>query len=136
MPMAKELTIRIEDKPGTLARCCRALARHDLNILAFQGYEREGQSVIRIVVDDPATAKKLLDADGIYYTETEVAQVTLPHRSGELLRAASRLGEARININHAYCGTEPGSNMSLVVFGVSDVAKTISLLEEEGAKTA
>lgn len=73
--------------------------------------------------DDPATAKKLLDADRIYYTETEVAQVALPHRSGELFRAVSRLGEAS-----AYCGTEPGSNMSLVVFGVTDVAKAVSLL--------
>ncbi len=105
------------------------VAEGDVNILAFQAYEREGQAVIRMVVNDPATAKKLLDADRIYYTETEVAQVTLPHRSGELSSAESRLGEAHININYAYCGTEPGSNMSLVVFGVTDAAKAVSLLE-------
>jgi len=128
MPIAKELTIRLEDTPGTLAQCCRPLAESDVNILAFQAFEREGQSVIRMVVDDPVTAKKLLDADRIYYTETEVAQVVLPHRSGELFRATSRLGKAGININYAYCGTEPGTNMSLVVFGVSDVAKAASLL--------
>jgi hypothetical protein len=81
-----------------------------------------------MVVDDPATAKKLLDANGIYYTETEVAEVALHHRAGELFRAASRLGEARININYAYSGTEPGKNMSLVVFGVTDVAEAVSLL--------
>ena len=131
MPIAKEFTIRMEDKPGTLAQCCRPLVERDVNILAFQAFEREGQSLIRMVVNDPATAKKLLDADRIYYTETEVAQVALPHRSGELFRAASRLGEARININYAYCGTEPGSNMSLVVFGVTDAAKAVSLLEED-----
>ena len=130
MPIAMELTIQIEDKPGTLAQCCRALAEREVNILAFQGYEREGQSLIRMVVDDPATAKKLLDADRIYYTETEVAQVTLRHRSGVLYRAASRLGEAHINVNYAYCGTEPGPNMPLVVFGVTDVAKAVSLLED------
>ncbi len=130
MPRVKELTIQIEDMPGTLAQCCRALAERDVNILAFEGFEREGQSVIRMVVDDPATAKKLLEAGSIYYTEAEVAQVALPHSSGELLRAASRLGEARININYAYCGTEPGKNMSLVIFGVTDVVKAVSLLEK------
>ena len=128
MPIAKELTIRVEDTPGTLAQCCRPLAEGDVNILAFQAFEREGQTVIRMVVDDPATAKKLLDANRIYYTEAEVALVGLPHRSGELFRAASRLGEARVNINYAYGGTEAGTNMSLVVFGVSDVAKAVSLL--------
>jgi hypothetical protein len=130
MPVAKELTIRIEDKPGTLAQCCRALAERDVNILAFEAFGREGQSLIRMVVDDPATAKKMLDADRIYYTEAEVAQVALRHRSGELYRAASRLGEAHININYAYSGTGPGPNMSLVVFGVTDVAKAVSLLQK------
>lgn len=133
MPIAKELTIRLEDTPGTLAQCCRPLAESDVNILAFQAFEREGQSVIRMVVDDPVTAKKLLDADRVYYTETEVVHVTLPHRSGELFRAAKRLGDAHININYAYCGTEPETNMSLVVFGVTDVAKAVSLLSPSKA---
>ncbi len=131
MPIAKELTIQLEDEPGTLARCCRVLAERDVNILALQGYEREGLSLIRMVVDDPATAKELLDANRIYYTETEVAQVTLHHRSGELFRAASLLGTAHINIKYAYCGTEPGRpNMSLVIFGVTDAARAVSLLGE------
>ncbi len=129
MPIAKELTIRIEDKPGTLAQCCRTLAERDVNILAFQAFEREGQSLIRMIVDDFESAKKLLDANHIYYTETEVAQVAIPHRSGELYRAASRLGEAHVNVNYAYCGTELGLKMSLVIFGVDDAAKAVSLLE-------
>ena len=136
MPVSKELTIRIEDRPGTLGKCCRLLADRGVNILAFQTFEREGQSLIRMVVDDPASAKKLLDADRIYYTETEVAQVTLPHHPGELSRAASRLGEAQININYAYCGTDPASNMPLVIFGVRDVAKAVPILDEVTRKAA
>ena len=57
MPVSKELTIRMEDRPGTLGKCCRSLADRDVNILAFQAFEREGQSLIRMVVDDPASAK-------------------------------------------------------------------------------
>jgi hypothetical protein len=120
----------MEDKPGTLGKCCRLLADRNVNVLAFQAFEREGQSLIRMVVDDVASAKKLLDADRLYYTETEVAQVALPHRPGELSRAASRLGEARININYAYCGTDPASNLPLVIFGVIDVAKAVPLLDK------
>ena len=129
MPISKELTIRMEDRPGTLGTCCRSLAERGVNILAFQAYEREGRSLIRMVVDDPTSAKKLLDGDHIYYTETEVAQVTLPNKPGELGRAASQLGDANININYAYCGTDPTSNMPLVIFGVRDVAKAVPLLD-------
>jgi hypothetical protein len=129
MPISKELTIQIEDKRGTLGKCCRLLADGGVNIIAFQTFEREGQSLIRMVVDDPASAKRLLDADRIYYTETDVAQIVIPHSPGELSRAASRLGEVQININYAYCGTDPASNMPLVIFGVLEVAKAVPLLD-------
>jgi len=129
MPVSKELTIQIEDKRGTLGKCCRLLADGGVNIIAFQTFERDGQSLIRLVVDDPASAKKLLDADRIYYTETDVAQIVIPHRPDELSRAASRLSEVQININYAYCGTDPASNMPLVIFGVRDVAKAVPLLD-------
>ena len=136
IPVSKELTIQIEDRPGTRGKCCRLLADRGVNIIAFQTFEREGQSLIRLVVDDPASAKKLLDANRIYYTETDVAQVTLPHRPGELSHAASRLGEVQININYAYCGTDPTSNMPLVIFGVRDVAKAVPILDEVARKAA
>ena len=36
MPTAKEFTIRLEDRPGTLGKVSRALADRGVNILAFQ----------------------------------------------------------------------------------------------------
>jgi hypothetical protein len=56
MPTSKELTIRMEDQPGTLGRCCKTLAARGVNILAFQAVPSEGNSVVRMVVDNPATA--------------------------------------------------------------------------------
>ena len=105
MPTSKELTIRLEDRPGTLGNACRALADRKVNILAFQSIPaEEGSSLVRLVVDNPTTAKTVFDKQGLSYTETEVAQVKLAHRPGELARAASRLGDANININYAYAG--------------------------------
>lgn len=132
MPTSVELTIQLEDRPGTLARCCEALAHGGVNILAFQGYEREGQSLIRFVVDSPDRAKTAFEESGIYYTESEVALTVLHNRPGELSRTAARLGEANINIRHAYCGTDPASNLPLVIFGVIDAAEAARLLDAIG----
>ena len=105
MPTSKELTIRLEDRPGTLGKICRTLADNGVNIVAFQSIPSEGKnSLVRLVLDNPTTAKKALDREGVSCTETEVAQVKLAHRPGELARAASRLGDANININYAYAG--------------------------------
>ena len=132
MPTTKELSIQLEDQPGTLGKICRTLADRGVNILAFQSTPSEGktQSQVRLVVDNPTTAKTVLDNQKIKYTETPVAQVKLPHRPGELARAASKLGEANININYGYVGIEPGSNEPLLIFGVKDAERASTVLEE------
>ncbi len=133
MPTSKEFTIKMEDRPGTLGKVCRALADRGVNILAFQSFPTGAESLVRFVVDNPTTAKTVLDTQRLTYTETEVAQVKLPHRPGELARAASRLGDASININYAYTGVEPGTNAPLLIFGVTEVGKAASILDQAAA---
>jgi len=130
MPTSKEFAIRMEDRPGTLGKVCRALADRGVNILAFQSFPSGEKSQVCIVVDNPKIAKTVLDDEGLDYTEAEVAQVKLPHRAGELARVASRLGEANINIHHAYAGVEPGTNALLLIFGVAEVGNAVQILDQ------
>ncbi len=136
MPTSREFAIRMDDRPGILGKVCRALGDRGVNILAFQSFPSEGKSLVHIVVDNPTTAKTVLDSERLSYTEAEVAQVKLPHRAGELARAASRLGEADININYAYCGVDPATNASLVIFGVAQVGKAAAILDQTAAGAA
>ena len=130
MPKVKEFTVTIEDKPGALGKCFLALAERGVNILAFQSYVEEGESLARLLVVDPASAKAVLGGLKMNFEETEVAVVRLAHRPGELGRAASRLGEKQINIDYSYCGLEPGSTRPLLVFGVDNLTRAANLLDE------
>jgi hypothetical protein len=134
MAKAKEFTITIEDKPGALGRCFVALAERGVNILAFQSYVEEGESLARILVDDPAGAKAVLGGLRMIFEETEVAVIRLAHRPGELGRAASRLGEKQINIDYSYSGLEPGSALALAVFGVDNLTRAATALDELSAE--
>jgi hypothetical protein len=136
MPKVKEYTVTIEDKPGALGKCFLALAARGVNILAFQSYVEEGESLARLLVDDPAGALKVLGELRMIFEETEVALVRLPHRPGELGRAAARLGEKQINIDYSYCGLEPGSARALVVFGADNLSKAANLLDELASEAA
>jgi hypothetical protein len=136
MPKAKELTVTIEDKPGALGKCFLALAERKVNVLAFQSFVEEGESLARFLVDDPATAKAVLGGMHMIFEETDVAVVKLPHRPGQLGRAAARLGEKEINIDYSYCGFEPGSPVALLVFGVDDLTKAASALDGLAAETS
>jgi hypothetical protein len=130
MPTTKEFSVQMEDQPGTLGKICRTLGDRKVNILAFQSIPAEGKSLVRLVVDNPTEAKSVLDSQKLKYTEAQVAQVKLPHRPGELARAASKLGEASININYAYCGIEPAANEPLLIFGVAEADRAAKILDE------
>ena len=134
MAKAKEFRVTIEDKPGALGKCFLALAERGVNILAFQSYVEEGESLARFLADDTATAKAVLGSLRMNFEETDVAVVRLAHRPGALGRAASRLGENHINIDYSYCGLEPGSSLGLLVFGVDNVNKAATVLDELAAE--
>lgn len=130
MPITKELTIRMDNRPGSLGEVCGALADRGVNIVALQSIPSEKTILVCIVVDNPAAAEAVLDGKGISYTEGEVAQIKLPRGPGELARAASKLGDANININYAYCGVDPSTNAALVIFGVTEVGRAATILEQ------
>jgi hypothetical protein len=134
MPIIKEFTIRLEDRPGTLGKLCQALADQDINILAYQQFPHEkGKGSVRLVVDSPDKTRATLDQQRHDYTETDVAKVLLTNRPGELARVGSRLGEANININYGYSGAEPGASASFLILGVADAGKALKLLEQAAA---
>src|SRR5882762_9535964 len=137
MPTMKEFTIRLEDRPGTLGQLCQALANQSVNILAYQSFPLEnGKSSVRLVVDNPAAAKTILDGRRADYTETEVAQVRLAHRPGELARAASRLGLAGININYGYGGAGLDAHATFLIFGVAEAGKAAKVVDHAAAASA
>jgi hypothetical protein len=136
MPITKEFTVLMDDGPGMLGKVFRALAECGVNILALQSFPIGGKTVTRFIVDNPTTAKTVLVNENLTYVESEIVQAKLQHRPGEIARVASRLGEANININYAYCGLEPGTNAPVVFLGVAEVNKAASILEQAATAAA
>ena len=134
MPIIKEFTIRLEDRPGTLGKLCQTLAEENVNILAYQQFAHEkGHGSVRLVVDNPDKTRATLDRQRADYRENEVAKVMLTNRPGELARVASKLGEQGINIDYGYSGAEPGANASFLILGVADAGKALKLVEQAAA---
>jgi hypothetical protein len=134
MAKAREFTVTIEDKPGALGKCFRALGAAGVNILAYQSFVEEGESLARFLADDILAAKEVLRNLHMIFEEEDVAVVRLPHRPGELGRAAALLGENQINIDYTYCGLEPESSQGLLIFGVDKLSKAAILLDELAAE--
>ena len=136
MPRSKELTVKIEDKPGALGKCFLALGDAGVNILAFQSFVEEGESEARLLADDMARAKQVLGGQRMIFEETDVVTVKLKNRPGALGRAAASLGESRVNIDYSYCGPAGDSQHVVFVFGVDNLNKAAAALDALAAEDA
>jgi hypothetical protein len=129
MAARKQVSVTMENTPGTLARMCSAFAERKVNILAFTSSEREGKSLVRLIVDKLKVAKKALEGIGYSHTEEQVLGTKLPNRPGMLGTVAKKLADAGINIEYAYSGVEPGPAQQLVVLSVSDFDRAKKLVK-------
>jgi hypothetical protein len=127
MPRAKELKIRVPDRPGALGEIAAALADKKVNLRAVNAWVEGAEGVVRMVVDKVPAARKALEAKGWTVEEHEVVEVVLADKPGTLAEKAAALGRAGINITHVMVG--PGGARKAAVFmGVSDVAAAMKAM--------
>ncbi|MFQ5714202.1 MAG: ACT domain-containing protein [Candidatus Scalinduaceae bacterium] len=129
MSIVKQLTILLENKPGALAQACSELATKDINILAMSVLDTIDSGLIRMVVSDPARAKKVLEGSGLNVIETDVLALEMTDKPGTLAEIARQLYKARINIEYAYVSVPPDKGKSLGIFWVSNLKKASEILE-------
>lgn len=129
MPETTQFTLLLENRPGTLAEVCSELAAKAVNIQAIMTSDVRGWGAVRVVVNHPETARKVLEAIGLKFTEEEVLAIRLSDRPGALGRVTRKLAEHKINIDYAYGSIEKGSPKALVVLGVSDLKRAAKLLK-------
>jgi hypothetical protein len=110
--MAKDLTVILEDRPGTLADMGEALGNAGINIDGVCGLPCEGKGVIHILVEDAAEARRVLEAGGFEVTdEREVLLLEVENRPGSLGETARKIANAGVNIEFIYVA----SNTRLVI---------------------
>jgi hypothetical protein len=127
MPRAKQLTVNVPDRPGMLGAIATALGDKKVNIVGICGAKQGDQGMIWLVVDKPATAKKVFAQNGWHATEEEVLAVTLSDSPGSLGRFASKLGRAGVNITFMYAGSAGSARKLNAYFGVSDLKAALKV---------
>ena len=113
--MAKDLTIKMDDRPGTMAAATEAMAAAGINIEGLVG----GGGFGHILTEDPEGTKRAIEsAGGQVMGETDVLVLTLEDRPGALADVARKVADAGVNVEFVYVATG-----TRIVLGVSDLEK-------------
>jgi hypothetical protein len=131
MEIAKQLSVFLDNKPGTLAKVCDALAAAKINIYALTISDTIDHAVVRLVVSDPLTALHIFGERGVLVVENDVLMLDNSNKPGALAKIAERLAKARINIEYAYLATSPGAKLGLLILRVKNAEKALKVLTEK-----
>ena len=92
--------------------------------------EAKEYSLIRVVVDRPEKALKLLNQANYRVTSSEVLVMRLDNRPGKLSTVSERFGDANININYVYGSGALNAKTALYVFSVPNVGRALKSLSK------
>ena len=98
----REFSLTIANRPGQLATLARGLAEAGVNIEALAAMAVDGESQVRMMVDDADAGRRVLRELGIYFEERPVLDTFLPNTPGSLAELADGLAAADINIDSIY----------------------------------
>ena len=130
MEIAKQLSVFLANKPGTLAAVCAELARAKVNIFALTISDTTDHSVVRMVLSDTEKALHIFEERGVLAVQNNVLMITNDNQPGSLGKIAARLAKAKINIEYAYLATSPGAKRGLLILRTSDTKKALKVLEK------
>ena len=127
MPVVRQLSVFLANKPGVLARLCRTFAQNEINIQAIGVSDTVDHAVVRMVTSNPTKARSLLEDCGILVVDTDVLALSIPDKPGQLATLAQKLAAAKVNIEYAYGTT--GAETGIFIMRVSDIKKAKKVLK-------
>lgn len=122
MKVVKQISIIIDNTPGTLARISGALLQEGINVEGFAAWGESDHGVVRLVCDKPLKALDLLEEAGMIALQHDILEVSCRNQPGALNELALKLAQADVNINYAY-GSTPEADKGSIYLAVTDLAK-------------
>ena len=128
----RQLTIFVENKQGSVVSITKSLSEKNVNIRALSIAETEAFGILRLIVNDEASAEKTLKDEGYLIKVTEVVGVKIGDAPGKLTSALEVLDNAGINVEYLYAFMARTEKHAYVVLRVEDNAAAEAALEGAG----
>ena len=116
----KQLTVFVENKQGALVSITNTLSQHNINLRALSIAETKEFGILRLIVNDEATAEKILKDEGHLIKITDVVGVKIGDQPGKLSEALKVLDDNKINMEYLYAFMARTEKHAYVVIRVED----------------
>ena len=130
----KQLTVFIQNKKGTVVSVTDILSKNNINLRALSIAETQDFGILRLIVNDEATAEKVLVENGYLIKTIDVVGVKIGDEPGKLTAALDVLDKAYINLEYLYAFMTRTEKHAYVVLRVEDNEMAEKVLTGAGFK--
>ena len=128
----KQLSVFVENKQGKLASIAQTLAENDIDISALSLADTADFGVLRLIVDKPEEAHKVLTEAGVVVKITDVVAVAMDDVPGGVAAALKIVAENDIGIEYMYACVGKTSGKALMVIRPSELTEAEAALYVKG----
>ncbi len=128
----KQISIFVENKKGRLAEITKTLAQNNIDISALSIADTTEFGILRLIVNKPELAEKVLKEKGFAVKATEVIAISVENKPGGLSIALEKLDEEHISIEYMYAFVGERTKEALVTLRVEEINKAVKVLKEAG----
>ena len=130
----KQLTVFVQNQKGSVATLTDILSKNNINLRALSIAETQDFGILRLIVNDEATAERVLLENGYLIKVIDVVGVKIGDAPGKLTEALAVLDNADINVEYLYAFMARTEKHAYVVLRVEDNAAAEGALAAAGFK--
>lgn len=127
-----QLSLFLENKPGHLRHICQALAESGINLTTLSLADTQQFGILRLIVQDWNTARKVLQEKGFVVNTTDVVATEVEDKPGGMARILEILETQNVNIEYMYAFTFHRGNKAVVIFRFDNPDEAIATLQKDG----
>lgn len=131
----KQISVFLENKPGTLLSMTGLLAKNHIDMRALSIAETKDFGIVRMIVDDVYDTATVLKDAGFVHSLTPVLGVMIPDEPGGLNQVLQVLNEAAVNVEYMYAflgGAD--ADHAYMIFRVQDGEAATAALTAHGIR--
>ncbi len=128
----KQLSVFIENQKGHLAALTDVLKRENIDIRAISVFDTSEFGILRLVVDQPDNALKLLKEEGFTAKISDVLAVEPEDKPGSLCEIFKLLDRNGIDIEYIYSFVLRKRGMPLIILKANRQSEAVEVLKDAG----
>lgn len=126
----RQLSVFIENRPGSLQEVTKALKDYNVNILSLSLADTSEYGLLRMIVSKPDEAKKILRENGFSAMVTDVIAVKLQNQVGMLQELLQVICDKGLSVEYMYALAS--TQIGAMIIKTSDGAAAADALQRAG----